>query len=390
MHPNPIYFISGRTSGFQQWADTSIVGKTVHRFYEYRDDNVDVLLEQLWFEQGQIPGRHHMVIQSHAPAVNINISTYDCHLMAKVGNKTFILAPTPRQTLIIKTAPGEADIRVTEDVKTPVIIQAADGDTRITTGGGITEVFTGSGDAQINVGQGLAFIKSGSASRRIKGHILVDDPYDSVVYARNQAGDARFEQPLSAPLDTLASSTFDIQGSDTFKQAVHNHLVFLRHTRCGQQLLAELAKRSWIKVTETQNATQFEAYISDPADSDHHLSRNSQLEWVAGWPAEGGDLAFNLARSDSDNLPLLDLYRCLCEAYNAFNGTTVPGDTPIRTIDRRAIRVNNAHLQAIGLPSGILYDFDNDPDTAPSDTNPSPFNENALRMELGLPLRTYY
>lgn len=390
MHPNPIYFISGRTSGFQQWADTSEDGKAVHRFYEYRDDKIDVLLEQIWFDQGQIPGKHHMVIQSHASAVDIDISLYDCHLKAKVGNKTFILAPTQRQTLIIRTAKGEANVRVAEEVKMPVIIQAADGTARITTGGGITEVFTGSGNALINVGEGLTFIKSGAASRRINGHILVDDPHESVVYARNQTGDARFEQPLTAPLDALASNTLDIQGSDTFKQAVHNHLVFLCHTHCGRQLLTQLAKRSWINVTETQQASHFDVHISDPTDRDHYLRQNSNLEWVSGLPAEGGYLAFNLTRSDSDNLPLLDFYRCLCEAYSAFNGTTVAGQTSIRTIDRRRIQVDNAHLQAIGLPSGILYDFDKNPETAPTDTNPSPFNENALRMELGLPVRTHY
>ncbi|MNN09483.1 hypothetical protein D3C81_1223650 [compost metagenome] len=112
MHPNPVYFISGRTSGFEQWPGTSVDGRAVHRFYEYRDTKVDVLLEQLWFDEGQIPGRHHMVIDSLAPAVDIDISAYDCHLMAKVGNKTFVLAPTRRQTLIIRTAKGEANVQV--------------------------------------------------------------------------------------------------------------------------------------------------------------------------------------------------------------------------------------------------------------------------------------
>lgn len=390
MHPNPIYFISGRTSGFQQWIDTSTDGIAVHRLFEYRDDTLDVLLEQVWFEQGQIPGKHHMVIQSHAAEVNIDISTYDCHLMAEVGDKRFILAPTRRHTLIIKTADGDANIRVASDVRTPIIIQAANGNARITTGGGITEVFTGTGDAQINVGEGLTFIKSAAASSRISGYTLVADPHDSVIYARNQPGDARFESPLAAPLDQLASNTFDIQGSDTFKRSVGNHLAFLRHTLCGQRLLAELAKNAWIRITETQGATDFEVYIADPTESDHHLRQNSRLEWVAGWPAEGGVLAFNLARSDSDNLPLFDLYRCLCEAYNAFNGTTIPGSTSIRSIDRRQIQVKKAHLQAIGLPSGLAYDFDDAPETPPTDTNPSPFNENALRLELGLPARTHY
>ncbi|MBO9550320.1 M91 family zinc metallopeptidase [Pseudomonas sp.] len=390
MHPNPTYFISGRTSGFQQWVDTSTAGRAIHRLVEYRDDQLVVHLEQVWFEQGQIPGKHHMVIDSHVAGAKIDISTYDCHLSASIGNQRFILAPTRRHTLIIKTAPGDAEITVADDVKTPIIIQTAKGNPRITTGGGITEVFTAAGDAHISVGQGLTFIKSGSASSRISGHILVDDPHESVVYARNQPGDARFEQSLPAPHDTLAIETFEIQGSNTFRRAVDNHLNFLRHTLCGQQLLADLSKRSSIRITETEKTTQFDVYISDPTDEDHYLRQNSQLEWVSGWPAESGTLAFNLTRSDSDNLPLFDFYRALCEAHNAFNGTTVPGSTLIRTIDRRQIQVAKAHLQAIGLPTGLPYDFDNNPQTPPTDTNPSPFSENALRLELGVPARIYY
>lgn len=390
MHPNPIYFISGRTSGFQQFIDPSTDDKDIHQFYEYRDEKLDVLLEQVWFEQGQIPGKHRMVIESHDAGVDIDICAYDCHLMAQVGTKRFVLAPTRRQTLVIKTADGGSSIKVAQEVKTPVIIQAGNGSKRIDTGGGITQVFSGTGDTQINVGQGLTFIKSGPQGSRITGHILVDDPHESVIYARNQPGDARFEQPLIAPFDTLASDTFEIQGSATFKAAVQNHLTFLRHTLCGQRLLAELAKRSWIRVTESQNLSHFDVYISDPSDSDHYLRQNSRLQWVSGWPAEGGELQFNLTHSDSDNLPLFDFYRCLCEAYNAFNGTTVPGTTQIKTIDRRQITVAKAQLQAIGLPSGLLFDFDQNAQTPPTATNPSPFNENALREELGLSARSYY
>ena len=390
MHPNPVHFISGRTSGFQQFIDPSTEDKDIHKFYEYRDEKLDILLEQVWFEQGQIPGKHHMVIESHEPGIDIEITTYDCHLIARIGTKRFALAPTPRQTLIIRTADGNGRIKVANDVKTPVIIQAGNGNKRIDTGGGITQVFSGTGDMQINVGQGLTFIKSGSQGSRITGHILVDDPHESVIYARNQPGDARFEQPLIAPLDTLASDTFVLQGSDTFQTAAQNHLNFLRHTLCGQRLLAELAKRSWIRVTESRTPTHYEVYISDPSDSDHHLRQNSQLQWVAGWPAEGGDLRFNPTHSDSDNLPLFDFYRCLCEAYNAFNGTTVPGTTQIKTIDRRQITVARAELQAIGLPTGLFFDFDENAQTPPTNTNPSPFNENALREELGLPGRSYY
>jgi len=50
--------------------------------------------------------------------------------------------------------------------------------------------------------------------------------------------------------------------------------------------------------------------------------------------------------------------------------------------------VSNQELQALGLPtSAAPFDFDHDPDTAPTTTNPEPFSENGLRRELGLPLR---
>ncbi|UBM23991.1 type III secretion system effector protein [Pseudomonas sp. p1(2021b)] len=390
MHPNPSYFISGRVSGFQQWADTSTPGKTIHQLFEYRDDTLDIFLEQVWLDESKAPHKHHMVIQVLAPDARIDISAYDCHVLAVLGNQRFILAPTPRQTLIVNAPNGNTQVHVSNDVKTPMIIRTGAGSSRITTGGGITEVFTGTGDARITVGQGLAFLESGSDKSRIDGHILVDDPHTMGVYARNQAGDARFEHPLGAPFDTLASDNFELEGSDTFKQTVNNHLVFLRHTDCGQHLLTELARRARIRVTETRAATQFYPEDSDPNEADHHIRQDSRLEWVSGFPAERGNLAFNPTRSQSENLPLFDFYRCLCEAYNAFNGTTLPGEAAIRTLDRRTIRVARAQLQAIGLPTGIFFDLDQDMTTPQSDTNPAPFNENALRLELGVPLRTHY
>lgn len=390
MHPNPTYFISGRTSGFAQWQETSTGGKTVHRLLEYRDDTLDIYLEQLWNQEGETPTRYHLVIDSTATSTTLDVTTYDCHLRAVINGKRFVLAPTPAQTLIIKTANGATRINVADDVETPVIIETGHGDSTIKTGRGITEVFTGTGNIDITVGAGLAFILSASTHCRIQGHILIDNPHGTGIYARQRVDDARFERALAAPFDTLAQHTFEIKGDTPFVQAVENHLNFLRHTQCGRQLLTQLAKRSWIRISETQQTTRFDVCISDPTDVDHHLQQNQAGEWTAGWPAEGGDLTFNLTRSDSDNLPLLDFYRCLCEAYNAFTGTTVPGRTTVRTYDYRTIEVEGAHLQAIGLETGVFYDFDQNPATAPTNTNPSPFTENALRVELDLPRRLYY
>ena len=390
MNPYATYFISGRTSGYIQWKETVDAERTLHRLLEYRDDKLDIYLQQAWNKNGQAPTRHHMVLDSKAEGAIIDITTYDCYLLAVINGRRFVLAPTPAQTLIIHTVNGTTQINVADDVDRPVLIQTGNGSSRIKTGAGITEVFTGKGDIDITVGQGLAFILSASDTCRIQGNVLIDNPHGSGIYARRQAGDARFEAPLAPPLATLAQHTFDIKGDTGFIQAVKNHLTFLRHTHCGQQLLTQLAKRSWIQVSETPHATRFDVQISDPSEEDHHLQQDAQGQWTAGWPAEGGYLAFNLTRSDSDNLPLLDFYRCLCEAYNAFTGTTVPGRATVKASGYRTLEVDRAQLQAIGLETGVFYDFDQNPATAPTDTNPSPFTENALRVELGLPRRRSY
>ncbi|MBZ3662276.1 M91 family zinc metallopeptidase [Pseudomonas monteilii] len=390
MNPKPTYFISGRTSGYTQRKNTATPDKTLHHLIEYSDDQQEIYLEQVLLDGNRIPARHHMVIESRTAGANIEISTYDCHLRAVVNGKRFILAPTPHQTLILKTKDGGTKISVADDVQIPLIILAGAGRNTIKTGGGVTEVFTESNTIDITVGTGLTFINSASADLILTGHVLIGNPHGSGLYARGKPGDERFQAPLAAPLDSLASATFEIKGSISFTQAVNNHLTFLRHTACGQRLLTQLARRSWIRISETRTATRFEVHVSDPTENDHYLQQNERMQWVSGWPAEGGDLALNLARSDSENLPLLDFYRCLCEAYNAFKGTTVPGSQTIETFDYREVQVNAAQLQAIGLETGVFYDFDNDPATPPTDTNPSPFTENALRLELGLPPRLYY
>jgi hypothetical protein len=54
--------------------------------------------------------------------------------------------------------------------------------------------------------------------------------------------------------------------------------------------------------------------------------------------------------------------------------------------------VDNVEYQALGLPiaDGEPFDYDNNPLTPPTTTNSSPFTENALRQEMGVPLRDRY
>lgn len=96
--------------------------------------------------------------------------------------------------------------------------------------------------------------------------------------------------------------------------------------------------------------------------------------------------------------PLLALYHEMTHAYNGATGTFIPGERSIigadgapLIIDGEPVIVKNAEYQAVGLPSnGTPFDFDNNPKTAPTTTNPTPFTENAIREEMGLPLRDRY
>ncbi len=51
----------------------------------------------------------------------------------------------------------------------------------------------------------------------------------------------------------------------------------------------------------------------------------------------------------------------------------------------------NIERQAVGLPIAMEpFDFDFDPDTPPTRTNPQAFTENGIRKEFGLPVRSTY
>ncbi|WP_267910565.1 M91 family zinc metallopeptidase [Pseudomonas sp. MF7448] len=53
--------------------------------------------------------------------------------------------------------------------------------------------------------------------------------------------------------------------------------------------------------------------------------------------------------------------------------------------------VNNEEYQVVGIPTDATpFDFDNNPNTPATNVNPYPFTENALREEMGVPLRDRY
>ena len=92
---------------------------------------------------------------------------------------------------------------------------------------------------------------------------------------------------------------------------------------------------------------------------------------------------------DAFPAPTVVLYHEMSHAYNGVNGTFQPGTYVGEGPDSG--RVPNAERQAVGLEtSAAPFDFDGDPSTPATTTNPDHLTENGFREELGLPDRPSY
>ncbi|WLI22890.1 M91 family zinc metallopeptidase [Pseudomonas simiae] len=126
-------------------------------------------------------------------------------------------------------------------------------------------------------------------------------------------------------------------------------------------------------------------FSADPATRDGAFIENGH----PGTPSYGGQIGLNTTDTRSHQPSIIALFHQLCHAYNHITGTRLHGFSEAAADGNQArIQVSNEELQALGLPtSAEPFDFDNDPATAPTTTNPEPFSENGLRRELGLPPR---
>lgn len=117
---------------------------------------------------------------------------------------------------------------------------------------------------------------------------------------------------------------------------------------------------------------------------------------VAGSPATHAKIAFDPDHFEKTFTlsPLIALYHEMSHAYDGATGRFIPGTSLIFNKDGspamdqgQQLQVENLEYQAVGLPP---FDHDNNPLTPPITTNPWPFNENALRAEMNVPLRDRY
>lgn len=205
--------------------------------------------------------------------------------------------------------------------------------------------------------------------------------------------------------DSYAGTTgLIIEGRPEYIARVEADLALIRNSPNGRLLLQALDRAAasgrqavTIKYSEMENAQFLPSYqritwhgprgpITSRPDPLAPTLRDNQ----AGPPAYGGTVNYNPQFSSRGLIPLISLYHELCHAYNAVTGTEVLGETE-ETLGSQKAMTKNAERQAVGLPIDMEpFDFDFDPSTPPTRTNPQAFTENSLLKELGLPERRTY
>lgn len=179
-----------------------------------------------------------------------------------------------------------------------------------------------------------------------------------------------------------------VEGAPEFVARVEADLALLRLSPNGQKLLQALdtAAQRGGKAVRVEYFEMANASFTPSSTTVEPTILNGQ----PGTPAYGGLVKYNPNFSPSDLLPIIGLYHELCHAYNAVTGTAVPGETA-ETLGTKTVQTPNIERQAVGLPIAMEpFDFDFNPDTPPTRTNPEAFTENGIRKEFGLPMRSTY
>ncbi|WP_446434207.1 M91 family zinc metallopeptidase [Pseudomonas sp. 1152_12] len=237
-----------------------------------------------------------------------------------------------------------------------------------------------------------------------KGDDTIVSIHDSdLIYAKK---DDLIKKTTAAKLTLISPSdagkkAFTLEGSTEFQQRINDDLEMLRGSPAGQEMLSELdrmTKRNGfpLKILEVQSEdvnfyTGHNEYYENlintgqklPIGEDPKLS--TLQEGKRGDVMTSGDVFSNrsyVPEGPVNRSPLSAFYHELSHAYNFGNGTVFPGKTDGEL---------NLERQAVGLDTNAPeFDFDDDPLTPASNTNPYPFNENALHEEMGEPLRDKY
>ena len=237
-------------------------------------------------------------------------------------------------------------------------------------------------------------------------NIVRSDNDDTVIYAK--PSDQIHRTPGSTLVHTQPSeagkSGYIVEGSTEFKQQVEDDMELLSMSIQGKKMLRTAdatAQRNDAPVRIIEFPEDNGQYFFNSAAIRNHVAAGNTPETLTpaalgyithnqrGAVAIGAEIHYNPSHSlVKDSVPVNVLYHEMAHAYNGATGTRLAGSTGI---PENPGGEPNDERQAVGLPTIALpFDFDNHRSTEPTTTNPKPFTENALREEMGRPLRTRY
>ncbi len=267
---------------------------------------------------------------------------------------------------------------------------ASTGNNMVSGGLGDDGVVSGSADGNnIYLGAGNDTV-DGTTS----GDKVYAESVDQVRFAASQSDTSQVV--VNVEIDPSLGASITIEGSDAFRQRVEADLEFLRNSPVGQKMLAAIdAADPGLRVPGREHtvvirelAREQNGYASPAVDG----VTWGDVQISDGQPGQGTQTYMNYNPSfsmDAFPAPIVVLQHELAHDYNFATGTMQPGTYVGEGPDSG--RVPNSERQAVGLEtSAEPYDFDGDPNTAPTTTNPVWLTENGMRAELGLPPRESY
>lgn len=401
-NPRPIYYIDAREPGHSQTAfdnNEDNPRQQTEVKYIQADENVRITLERAYplgrRYRRSTPNSELLVFNVAPRALRANeqqkrvrIAPRECLLEVTINDAVFMVPAHTAQAIAIRLTDGNHHVVIAPEVKKTVLIDMIGTGNRIETGAGIVHIDAHTGTHQIVVGSGPVLIDKGDAVVNATGHRLLGRESSRVELYRNAENDARLARPVMAEHQALGNIGVRVTGSDQFRQAAEDALELLRKLPCGQALLAALDKKAGqsgapISVIEAARH-QFTTYTPSDHEEDEDEGHFIIDENQSSWGYSGGTLAYNPGWSTAAQLPLLDLYRCLCQGWNSMSGTVFPGQTEVQG-KNGAYPVDNLLLQSIGLPTDCRFTFGG---STALNTNPPAFTENGLRQALQLELRT--
>jgi len=297
-------------------------------------------------------------------------------------------------------------------------IDGGPGDDVITGGSGHNILSGGDGNDAINAGTGTHVIYPGQGHDLVSRLKPIDTVYSQpdtkmVAISNAQRREWMLEKLNTLPLPSVeqimavlmpddpnavnhmlvaasdaGKTGVRVEGTADFIARVEADLALFRLSPNGQQLLLALdtAAQKGGQPVRIEFFEMANASFTLSSTTEEPVLRNGQ----PGTPAYGGLVKYNPNFSPSGLLPIIGLYHELCHAYNAVTGTAVPGETA-ETEGSKTVQTPNRERQAVGLPIAMEpFDFDFNPATPPTQTNPEAFTENGIRKEFGLPLRSSY